>query len=164
MYAVRFYKNLFTDERIHHLDASGVTADPALGEDSVCLHLVCAGSYNLLCRCVVFGFRETIYSLLWKGSNLTFRLHLVCPSLPFAVLLYFFHLSEFFPACYLFIQVLQSDSWFPHTGSLYPFAVYFILNLITQIISIGVSIITSVFPDYVFSPAQTVSSYFFRCS
>lgn len=29
---------------------------PALGEDSVCLHLVCAGSYNLLCRCVVFDF------------------------------------------------------------------------------------------------------------
>ena len=67
-----------------------------------------------------FWFRETIYSLLWKGSNLTFRLHLVCPSLPFAVLLHFFHLSEFFPACYLFIQVLQSDSWFPHIGSLYP--------------------------------------------
>lgn len=55
MYAVRFYKNLFTDEGyITH--ASGVTADPALGEDSVCLHLVCAGSYNLLCRCVVFDF------------------------------------------------------------------------------------------------------------
>ena len=42
-------------------------------------------------------------------------------------------------------------------------AVYFILNLIIQIVTIGVSFITSVFPDYVFSPAQTsFSEYFFQ--
>ena len=50
-----------------------------------------------------FWFRETIYSLLWKGSNLTFRLHLVCPSLPFAVLLYFFICrNSFLRAIYLY--------------------------------------------------------------
>ena len=93
-----------------------------------------------------FWFRETIYSLLWKGSNLTFRLHLVILS------------------CVLFIYTsIAIGQLVPAHRIIVSIAVYFILNLITQIISIGVSIITSVFPDYVFSPAQTsFSEYFFQ--
>ena len=51
-----------------------------------------------------FWFRETIYSLLWKGSNLTFRLHLVCPSLPFVglVVIFFICRNSFLRAIYLY--------------------------------------------------------------
>lgn len=56
MYAVRFYKNLFTDEGYitWTLPASPLTQLWAkILSASI---LVCAGSYNLLCRCVVFDF------------------------------------------------------------------------------------------------------------
>ena len=108
MYAVRFYKNLFTDEGYitWTLPASPLT--------QLWAKILSASIWYVLDLTICFAAAWFLIS----GDNI--RLHLVCPSLPFAVLLYFFHLSEFFPACYLFIQVLQSDSWFPHIGSLYP--------------------------------------------
>ncbi len=67
-------------------------------------------------------------------------------------------------SCVLFIYTsIAIGQLVPAHRIIVSIAVYFILNLITQIISIGVSIITSVFPDYVFSPAQTsFSEYFFQ--
>ena len=47
MYAVRFYKNLFTDE-VCRLDTSGISPHTTLGKDFFGLHLVYTGSCDLL--------------------------------------------------------------------------------------------------------------------
>ena len=126
MYAVRFYKNLFTDEGYitWTLPASPLTQLWAKIDFQAALGM----SFSSFCGLVVFfSFVGILSCVLFIYTSIA--------------------IGQLVPAHRIIVSI----------------AVYFILNLITQIISIGVSIITSVFPDYVFSPAQTsFSEYFFQ--
>ena len=168
LYHVRrpVYKNLFTDEGYitWTLPASPLTQFWA--------KILSASIWYVLDLTICFAAAWFLIS----GDNIQSALERIKPDFQAALgmsfssfcgLVAFFHLfGNSFLRCLLFISSIAIGQLVPAHRIIVSIAVYFILNLITQIISIGVSIITSVFPDYVFSPAQT--SFFrvfsFRCS
>ncbi len=162
MYAVRFYKNLFTDEGYitWTLPASPLT--------QLWAKILSASIWYVLDLTICFAAAWFLIS----GDNIQSALERIKPDFQAALGMSFSSfcgLVVFFSfvgilSCVLFIYTsIAIGQLVPAHRIIVSIAVYFILNLITQIISIGVSIITSVFPDYVFSPAQTsFSEYFFQ--
>ena len=162
MSAVRCYKNLFTDEGYitWTLPASPLT--------QLWAKILSASIWYVLDLAICFAAAW----LLISGDNIQSALEKIKPDFQaalgmsfssFCSLVVFFSFVGIL-SCVLFIYTsIAIGQLVPAHRIIVSIAVYFILNLITQIISIGVSIITSVFPDYVFSPAQTsFSEYFFQ--
>ena len=149
MYAVRFYKNLFTDEGYitWTLPASPLT--------QLWAKILSASIWYVLDLTICFAAAWFLIS----GDNIQSALERIKPDFQAALGMSFSSfcgLVVFFSfvgilSCVLFIYTsIAIGQLVPAHRIIVSIAVYFILNLITQIISIGVSIITSVFPDYVF--------------
>ena len=164
MYAVRFYKNLFTDEGYltWTLPASPLTQFWA--------KIFSASIWYVLDLVICFGCTWILIS----GKNVQYALEMIKPEFQaelgmsfssFCSLVVFFSFIGLF-ACMLFIYTsIAIGQLVPAHRIIVSIAVYFILNLITQIISFAASIISSVLPDYIFSFSQSqpnFSEYFFQ--
>lgn len=162
MYAVRFYKNLFTDEGYitWTLPASPLT--------QLWAKIFSASIWYILDLVICFGCSW----LLIAGENVQSALKMIYPEFQnalgmsfssFCCLVIFFSFIGIF-ACILFIYTsITVGQLVPAHRVITAIAVYFILNLITQLISFAASVISSVLPDYIvsFSQAQPDFSEYF---